>query len=223
MPHNEKGEITKAAEAIEKVAEAAGSDPPPSGSSSSGILKFVQKIRPLTALVTAVTALFAGAVAFLKTLDHSVTANAYKTLTAEIVSVQNEQQKNHEDLVLLRGYLNGLAVARKGADEGGWERLDLESGSGRPKPPTTTATGTKTTVSAVVVYTNKPKDGGAPVVSDKVVTIEIMGDGGKWALPTQSIAEMMPDLVAAQAQPPEIHSAAAPIKPPSFTQVESLK
>ena len=94
--------VERVAHAVEKTTE---SDPPPPKA------KKKDWIKSWASLLTAAAALFAAAGAFIKTFDHSITENAYNTLSKQIGDLSDEQQKNHEDLVKLQGYLDGVARA----------------------------------------------------------------------------------------------------------------
>jgi hypothetical protein len=62
---------------------------------------------PIAAAAALVTALGA----FFKPPDHSVTKTAYETLSSGIKDLSDEQKRDHEDLVRLRGYMDGLTRA----------------------------------------------------------------------------------------------------------------
>lgn len=110
MPHETESPVEAAVEAVERVAhaveKASESDPPPS---SKG--KPPSRLKQWAAFFTSIAALLASGGAFLKTCDHSITQNAYNTLSGEITKVDDKQQRDHEDLVKLQGYLDGLARA----------------------------------------------------------------------------------------------------------------
>lgn len=95
-------------EVIERVAHAVEkgtpSDPPKEP-------KKRDWLKSWASFFTAVAALLAAAGAFIKTFDHSITENAYNTLSGQIEKLSDQQQKNHEDLVALQGYLDGLQHA----------------------------------------------------------------------------------------------------------------
>ncbi len=87
---------------------------------------FDHQIRSLAALVTSLAALVASAGAFAKSCDHSVTENSYNALSHGIQEVTAAEQRNHDDLMALHGYVDGLAhggglpsPARTGAETGG--------------------------------------------------------------------------------------------------------
>ncbi len=97
--------VHAAAEAIEKMTESDKSKTPSVGPFSD------HKIRSLAALVLAATSLLATLGTFIKTCDHSVTENAYETLSQGIQKAQDDQRQNHEDIVAIRSYLEGLSRA----------------------------------------------------------------------------------------------------------------
>jgi hypothetical protein len=72
---------------------------------------FDHQLRSLAALFTALAALVASVGALVKTFDHSVTENSYNTLSQGIQDVVAAQQRNHDDLTALHGYLDGLVRA----------------------------------------------------------------------------------------------------------------
>jgi hypothetical protein len=67
--------------------------------------------KNLIHVITSVTALVAALGAFMKTCDHTLTRNAYNTLSESISKIEDEQKKNHEDLLKLQAYLDGMARA----------------------------------------------------------------------------------------------------------------
>lgn len=114
MPHEDP--LEKVAEVAEEVAEAvekndsdppSTSRPPPPGAPPSK----AKQVKALIHLITSITALIAALGAFLKTCDHSMTENSYNTLSESIKTITENQQKTHDDLVALHGYLDGLTHA----------------------------------------------------------------------------------------------------------------
>jgi hypothetical protein len=71
--------------------------------------KPTSKLHSLTALLMAGAAFVTSVGASLKSCDHSVTENAYSTLTTGIQKVTDAEQQNHQDIVALRAYLDGLS------------------------------------------------------------------------------------------------------------------
>lgn len=105
--------VQSAAEAVKQVSEERGGG-------------FDHQIRSLAALVTSLAALVASTGAFAKSCDHSVTENSYNALAQGIQEVTAAEQRNHDDLTALHGYVDGLthggglpSPARTGADVGG--------------------------------------------------------------------------------------------------------
>lgn len=100
--------VAAAAEAIEKLVDDdknGGNKTPSVGPLSD------HKIRSMAALILACASLLATLGTFIKTCDHSVTENSYNTLSDSIKTLNENQQKNHDDLVALHGYLDGLTHA----------------------------------------------------------------------------------------------------------------
>jgi hypothetical protein len=210
MPHGDPTEnvieaVEKVAHAVEKNTE---SDPPPSKDKG----KIKEKFKPWIHLITSVTALIAAGGAFLKTFDHSLTQNAYNTLAESITKIQDEQRGNHEDLVKLQAYLDGLA------------RNPImpapSSTSSSPQTPSATATASAppTEVDAglpipkVVVHTSPPP---RPTATSKPV-------------PPMTPAPPAPleddDTIATQVgkkptKPPAVHQVQTLPPPPSFDKV----
>ncbi len=60
-------------------------------------------------LLAGVAGVLTAAGALLKSCDHSVTQSAYDTLGASIAKLSDQQQRDHNDLANLRGYLDGMA------------------------------------------------------------------------------------------------------------------
>jgi len=103
MPH--ANEIEEAVQEAVEGADNADTDPPP------GAHKKREKMRSTISLLTHIVALLAASGAFLKTCDHSVTKNAYDALSENIQKLADQQKQNHDDLVAIHGYLDGLARA----------------------------------------------------------------------------------------------------------------
>jgi len=62
-------------------------------------------------IIAAVAALITSVVSAVKPQDTSVTKNAYVTLSSSISKLSDAEQKNHEDIANLRGYLDGISRA----------------------------------------------------------------------------------------------------------------
>jgi len=95
--------VEAAAEAIEALAE----DPHKGDRKSTGFLAD-HKLRSLAALILACASLLATFGTFLKTCDHSVTQNAYDSLSQNITKLSDNQEKMSQDVANLRGYIDGL-------------------------------------------------------------------------------------------------------------------
>jgi hypothetical protein len=94
----------KAVEALDKAIEA--------GEKSGGTGSWA-RIQQLTTFFASIAALLTAVGAFIKSCDHSVTENAYSTLSKGVQQVQSATDQNHKDLVALRDY-----VASPSADAG---------------------------------------------------------------------------------------------------------
>jgi hypothetical protein len=144
MPHlgEEVEEAVEAAREIVEQVDNADTDPPPGTPSKR------EKMRSTISLMTHVVALMAATGAFFKTCDHSVTKSAYDALSADIQKLSDQDQKNHDDLVAIHGYLDGLSrnpltpIATL-ADAG----VPLST-KPHPKPPVTLPVVTSTTAIA---------------------------------------------------------------------------
>jgi hypothetical protein len=60
-------------------------------------------------LLAGIAGVLTAAGALLKSADHSVTQSAYNTLSESIAKLSDQQQKDHEDMANIRGYLDGMA------------------------------------------------------------------------------------------------------------------
>jgi hypothetical protein len=69
------------------------------------------RLKYLGTLVAAVAALVTAVGAYLKPQDHSVNKASYEELSKVIKELSDESEKNHDDIVALRGYVEG-AVSR---------------------------------------------------------------------------------------------------------------
>ena len=74
----------------------------------SKLTKIIEWINASKGFITAAAALLASVGALAKPQDHSVTKSAYDTLSVGIKQVADEQRRDHDDVVALRGYLEGL-------------------------------------------------------------------------------------------------------------------
>jgi len=75
---------------------------------SSKLAKIIGWINASKGFITATAALLASVGALAKPQDHSVTKTAYDTLSSGIKEISDEQKRDHDDVVALRGYLEGL-------------------------------------------------------------------------------------------------------------------
>src|SRR5271169_729647 len=98
--------VEAAAEAIEALVE----DPHKGDRKSTGFLAD-HKLRSLAALILACASMLATLGTFIKTCDHSVTQNAYDSLSQNITKLSDDQVKMSEDVANLRGYIDGLTHA----------------------------------------------------------------------------------------------------------------
>jgi hypothetical protein len=89
------------------------SDAPPSSSepipkdTPKRLRNFLMWAHASRHLLTAMAALIAAMAAFFRPQDHTVTKNSYEATTAGIAKLEEEIKKNHEDIVTLRGYIDG--------------------------------------------------------------------------------------------------------------------
>lgn len=135
MPEHDQAEATEAAEkALEKLDEAA--EEAEKAPKSIGAFSD-HKLRSLAALIIAGTSLLATGGTFLKTCDHSLTEHSYNTLSGDIKKLSEEQSKNHDDIVALHGYLEGLMHQPKPVDS---EDVAPESAVGAPSNSVPTST-----------------------------------------------------------------------------------
>ena len=67
------------------------------------------RLGQLSHFLLSIAALLTAVAAMVKSCDHSVTENAYATLAGGIKATAEGTEKNHEDLLALRGYLAGPA------------------------------------------------------------------------------------------------------------------
>ena len=67
------------------------------------------RLKSLGTLVAAVAALVTATGAYFKPQDHSVNKASYEELSKVIKDLSDESDKNHDDIVALRGYLEGVS------------------------------------------------------------------------------------------------------------------
>jgi hypothetical protein len=205
MPHDHEDPVeavADAAEAIEHLAE--GNKTPSVGPFSD------HKLRSVAALILASASLLATIGTFAKTCDHSVTENAYTTLSANIAQLAETQKQNHDDIVAMRGYLDGLARA---------PMTDIVADAGVPFPmpagPPPKPPATKTSKSTVTPL--------PPEVLQKWLA---SADAG-FPDDTQAMLLMAAPAAAPVAvpmpEPPEVHPTPTPIKQKPWADVASGK
>lgn len=68
-------------------------------------------LKGWAAVIAAIAALVTSVGSWFKPQDTSVTKNAYETLSVSIAKLSDSNQKNHEDIANLRGYLDGVSHA----------------------------------------------------------------------------------------------------------------
>jgi len=98
------------------------------------------RLKYLGTLVAALAALVTALGAYFKPQDHSVNKASYEELSKVIKDLSDESDRNHDDIVALRGYLEGQ-LARNAA----------------PMPVTPALTDAGSTATA------RPLDAGAPI------------------------------------------------------------
>ena len=191
MPHeNRLGEVVEAAGEVADAIEGGDSSVPPPGDKPPS--KWA-KLRQVSHLITSVVALLAAVGAFLKTCDHSVTENSYNTLSETIKSLNEGQQKNHDDIVALHGYLDGLTHASLAQTP---VASAVPADSGAPAPSASQA------VTPPVVHP-------APT-------------GTISAIPKRDSGAITFEIVQAPPLP-SVHAAAPPAMPPPFAQAAAAK
>jgi hypothetical protein len=194
MPHEHESPLDAVVDAVEKVTHAvekgSESEPPPSGKSAKMV-----KLKAWASVITSMAALVASLGAFLKACDHTLTQNAYNTLSDNITKLSDEQQKNHEDLLSLRGYLDGLSRSPLGPAPTPSLPPEVDAGSPPHMAPNAwTKSGHPTPA----------------VAASALASMMTQEDGG---LITFSVIDSAPV--------PSVHPATAPVKPPSFASVEA--
>jgi hypothetical protein len=213
MPNeNEAGEALEAvADAIDHVDDADTIRPPDPQHKGDGLKAWMKQSA---SLMTHIVALLAAFAAFAKTCDHSITKNAYEALSLNITKLSDQTQKNHDDLVALHGYLDGMAH----------QPLIAPLGSASPAPLPTTAT---TAASPVVSPSKSPSPTPTPAappptgtVAPSVVVSSAAGPfNGKYE------AIVRKDITFAIEAPPlpSMHASQERVKPPPFAAVEATK
>ncbi len=207
MPNeNEAGEALQAvAEAIERVDDNSDTirpeDPDPRKGRGA---RFKAWMKQSASFMTHIVALLAAFGAFLKTCDHSVTKNAYDTLSANITKLSDNQEKLGQDVANIHGYLEGLShqpMPAWGNLDAGAEPVVVVPTSAIPSPPPP-------------VWHPHPKPSPSPLPSSFPAITFLIDDGGLPLAPAAPAQAMV--LPPANAPPP-------PVKPPPFSAVEAAK
>lgn len=73
------------------------------------------RLKSLGTLIAALAALVTATGAYFKPQDHSVSKVTYEELTKSIKELSDEGDKNHDDIVALRGYIEGTLAKRSEA------------------------------------------------------------------------------------------------------------
>jgi len=211
MPHDHEDPVeavADAAEAIEHLAE--GNKTPSVGPFSD------HKLRSVAALILASASLLATIGTFAKTCDHSVTENAYTTLSANIAQLAETQKQNHDDIVAMRGYLDGLARAPMTdiAPDAGVVPFALPSAVTPTHPPAKPA---------------KPQVAPVPpeVLQKWLANISSSVDAGEAPIDLSQAAAMTAAVPApadtSLPEPPQVHPPPAPIKSKPWADVAAGK
>ncbi len=180
--------VKAAAEAVEALAENKKGESPAD-----------HKMRSLAAVILACASLIGTIGSLYKSCDHSVTENAYATLTTGIQKNTEAEQQNHQDIVAIRGYLDGLARAPMTMPPA--PAMDAGAPAIAPSTPTPAPTLTPLV---------RPK----PVTAAAVPRL-IVGDAGS---PVALLVESQ-----TLPPPPEVHPPPAPWKAKPWADVAALK
>lgn len=95
-------------------------------------------IKEYVALITALTALVAGVAAVVKPQDESGTKASYETLSKALQEATEASAQNHDDIVALRSYIEGVMAHQKGAPvatKAVGNRPRVRAGAVAAKPP----------------------------------------------------------------------------------------
>jgi len=65
-------------------------------------------LKNMTALIIAITALVAACSSFFKPRDDRATETSYETVNRSLKDLSDENQRQHDDLVALRAYIDGV-------------------------------------------------------------------------------------------------------------------
>ncbi len=217
MPNeNEAGEALEAvADAIERVDDAADTIRPPDPEDKKGS-KFKAWMKQSASFMTHIVALLAAFGAFLKSCDHSVTKNAYEALSLNITKLSDQTQKNHDDLVALHGYLDGMAH----------QPLIAPLGSTSPAPLPTMAASPM--VSPAKPPSPNPSPTPPPTGTSFTPVISSAGNvvpfKGQYIDPTGKKGDSSIITFAIEAPPlPSVHPSSEAVRPPPFATVEAAK
>jgi hypothetical protein len=72
------------------------------------------RLKSLGTLIAAVAALVTAVGAYFKPQDHTVNKASYEELSKVIKELSDESDKNHDDIVALRGYVEGAVTRNSG-------------------------------------------------------------------------------------------------------------
>lgn len=154
------------------------------------------RLKHAASLVASLVALVTAVSAFVKPQDQSVNQESYEQLSASIKQLSEQQQKNHDDLVALRGYTEA-AVQLAASPEVAVVAVD--AGAGRPSVPT----------ARPVVRIRRPPP--AASASAGVLSHVEFSDAGTFVAHNM-VAEPLPE-------PPPLSDSPKPVDPPSFPDV----
>jgi hypothetical protein len=129
----------------ELVVESSDSTPPS---------KKPSKMRDLATLISAVTAMIVAIGSYFRPQDHTVTQKSYETCVDGIAKIQDAEQKNHDDIANLRGFVEGYTHGHVPFAEPSFEGKSSSS-SPTTSPTTSPSTSTMKTVD-VLLDANEP-------------------------------------------------------------------
>ncbi len=75
---------------------------------TDGTKGFMAKLNAMKGLILAAAALITAIGSWFRPQDMKVTKSSYETLAASIEEIGKEVDKNHDDIIAIRGYLDGL-------------------------------------------------------------------------------------------------------------------
>ena len=76
---------------------------------------FVTRTKSLATLIAAITAMVIACGSLVKPQDHSVAKKSYEELTKAVEDLDKAEDKNHDDIVALRAFLEGYLKAQEDA------------------------------------------------------------------------------------------------------------